>query len=94
MGRFFKFAFFVLLGGFIYWVLSYHFIFFDSMKPYQLKKQSLTFEDTIVNISKARSLESILANKNLRKARMGEFLVSIGRMSTEELDRINAKYED
>jgi hypothetical protein len=51
-------------------------------------------EDTIINVTKARSIESILASKNLRQARLGEFLVSIGRMSESELDRIKTKYEE
>jgi len=94
MGRFIKFAFFLLLGGFLYFVLSYHFIFLNSWKPYKLKKKNLTFEETIVSVPKARSIESILASKVLREAGLGEFFVSIGRMTESELDRIKTKYEE
>ena len=95
MNRTTKFVLFLFLGAALYFVLSYHFIFFDSWKPsYKLKKKSLTLEETIVNISKARSIQSILASKNLREARLGEYLVSIGRMSEEELQKIKAKYEE
>jgi hypothetical protein len=93
MERYVKFIVLVLLAAAVYYLLSHHLIFIDSWKPRTLNKIHLTFEDTFVGASKLRSAESLLSNKALRDAGLGELLVSLGRMTEDQLAEIKAKYE-
>jgi hypothetical protein len=71
--------------------LSYHFIFIgNSIKP--LKKTQLTLKYTIFS-TKAKSVESILAIDELRKAGIGELLVKMGKKG-KALERYRRESEE
>ena len=86
-----KILLFATLGAALYVLLSYHFIFIDdSMK--MLKKTNLTLKYTLFS-TKAKSVESILAIDELRKAGIGELLVKMGKKG-KALERYRGGSED
>jgi hypothetical protein len=91
MKRIKKIAIFAILGAALYVLLSYHFIFIgNSIKP--LKKTQLTLKYTIFS-TKAKSVESILAIDELRKAGIGELLVKMGKKG-KALERYRRESEE
>lgn len=91
-----KIIFFAVLGAALYVLLSYHFIFIgNSVK--MLKKTHLTLKHTIFS-TKAKSVESILAIDELRKAGIGELLIKMGKkgkaLEHYRLESEEDEYED
>jgi hypothetical protein len=86
-----RILFFAVLGGLLYVVLSYHFIFVgNSVK--MLKKTQLTLKYTIFS-TKAKSVGSILAIDELRKAGIAELLIKMGKKG-KALDRYRSESEE
>jgi hypothetical protein len=81
-----------VVGAVFYFLLSFHIIFVGS-KVKLLKKSSLTLEYTIFS-TQGKSNESILRVDDLRRDGIGELLVSMGRLSEEELDLLLQKLEE
>jgi hypothetical protein len=74
----------VILGGILYFLLSYHFIFFGRTVKL-LKKSERTLSYTIYNTT-GRTPESILKVEPLYRAGIGELLVDMGVMTKEKLE--------
>ncbi len=87
-----KILIFVILGGGLYFLLSYHFILIGN-KVKLLEKSSLTLNYTIFS-TKAKSNASILSIDVLREDGIGDLLVKMGRMSEEELELLMIKYSE
>jgi len=87
-----KILIFAILGGGLYFLLSYHFILIDN-KVKLLEKSSLTLNYTIFS-TKAKSNASILSIDVLREDGIGDLLVEMGRMSEEELELLMIKYRE
>ena len=86
-----KFFFIAVLGGILYFFLSYHIIIIgDGMKL--LKKSSLTLNYTIYN-AKGKTNQTILAIDPLRKDGIGDILYEQGRISEGELEKLMKKFE-
>ena len=79
------------LGTCGYFLLSYHFIYLgNSVKL--LNKARLTSEYTFVYASN-KSAASILRIDTLREAGIGDVLVEIGRISEEEKESLEKKFD-
>ena len=83
MGFIKKVIIFAILGGALYFLLSYHFVLFGRNIKL-LKKSELTLKYTIYNTS-GRAPESILKVEPLYRDGIGELLVEMGVMSEENL---------
>lgn len=81
----------VILGGILYFLLSYHFIFFGRQLKL-LKKSERTLEYTIYNTS-GRTPESILKVEPLYRDGIGELLVEMGVMTKEKLELYKEVHE-
>jgi hypothetical protein len=80
-----------LLGAAGYFLLSYHFIYLgNSLKL--LNKDRLTSDYTFVYASN-KSAESILRIDTLREAGIGDILVEIGKISEEEKESLEKKFD-
>ncbi len=87
-----KILIFVILGGGLYFLLSYHFVVIgNSVKL--LEKSTLTLNYTIFS-TKAKKNDSILSIDVLREDGIGDLLVEMGRMSEEELELLMIKYSE
>ena len=84
-----KLTIWIILGAVFYFLLSYHFIFIDKTVKL-LKKSSLSLNYTIFS-TKGKSNKSILSIDELRKDGIGDLLLEMGRMSEEELERLEAE---
>ncbi len=86
-----KIFIFGILGGTLYFFLSFHLIFINSTIKL-LRKSSLTLEYTIFN-AKGKTNATILSNDDLREDGIGEILVEMGKMSEDQYTRLMRKYE-
>ena len=86
-----KIFIFGILGGILYFFLSFHLIFINSTIKL-LGKSSLTLEYTFFN-AKGKTNATILSNDDLRENGIGEILVEMGKMSEEQYTRLMRKYE-
>jgi hypothetical protein len=85
------FALTALLGTAGYFLLNYHFIYLgNSLKL--LNKARPTSDYTFVYASN-KSVESILRIDTLREAGIGDILVEIGRISEEEKESLEEKFD-
>ncbi len=80
----------VLLGAAGYFLLNYH-IIFSGTTVKLLNKSKLTSEYTFVNTSN-KSVESLMRNDTLREAGIGNVLVEMGRLSEEERESLEEKF--
>jgi hypothetical protein len=87
-----KILIWAVLGGVLYFFLSFHLIFIDSTVKL-LRKSSLTLEYTFFN-AKGKTNATILSNDDLRENGIGDLLVEMGKMSDEEYERLMRKYEE
>ena len=86
-----KIILWLIVGGTLYFLLSYHFIFIGGNVKF-LKKGSLTLNYTFFSV-RGKSNESILAIDELRKDGIGDILVEAGIMTEEEKESLTARYE-
>jgi hypothetical protein len=87
-----KLIIWVIVGGVIYSLLSYHFIFVGNTVKL-LKKSSPTLNYTLFS-TKAKTNEAILSIDELREDGIGELLVEAGRLTENELEALLQKIED
>ncbi len=87
-----KLLIWVIVGGVIYSLLSYHFIFVENSVRL-LKKSRLTLNYTLFS-AKGKTNESILSIDELREDGIGDLLVEEGRLTEEELEVLLRKIED
>jgi len=92
MRRITKTIIWIGVGGALYFLSSNHFIYFGDAKVKLLKKKRLTLSRTFFS-TQLKSNEMILSDDVLREAGIGDLLVDMGLMSTQERDRIEAKFE-
>jgi hypothetical protein len=89
-----KTRFFILLaflGAAGYFLLSYHIIFLgNSVKL--LNKSKLTSDYTFINASN-KSTEFLMRIDTLREADIGKVLVEMGRLSKEEEESMERKFD-
>jgi len=79
------------LGAAGYCLLSYHIIFLgNSVKL--LKKSKLTSDYTFINASN-KSAEFLMRIDTLREADIGKVLVEMGRLSKEEEESMERKFD-
>jgi hypothetical protein len=86
-----KLAIWIVLGAVFYFLLSYHFIFINNTVKL-LRKSSLSLNYTIFS-AKGKTNKSILSIDELREDGIGDLLVEMGRMSEEEMERLEAMFE-
>ena len=87
-----KFVICLVLGGVLYFLLSYHFIFIDTTVKL-LKKSRLSLNYTVFS-TKGKTNKSILSIAELREDGIGDLLVEMGVMSEEEMERLVAEMEE
>ncbi|MBU0698155.1 MAG: hypothetical protein KKE59_01825, partial [Proteobacteria bacterium] len=73
-----------------YFLLSYHIIYFGNTIKL-IHKSNLTSEYTFI-WAKNQSMESILRIDTLREAGLGDVLVEMGKLSKEEKDFLEQKF--
>jgi hypothetical protein len=86
-----KIFIFGILGGILYFFLSFHLIFINSTIKL-LRKSSLTLEYTFF-MANGKTNATILFNDDLREDGIGELLIEMGKMSEEHYTRLMRKYE-
>jgi len=86
-----QYLFIGVLAAAAYFVLSNH-IIFDGKQPYLLKKSSLNLHYSFYSVTKKKP-ETILKVDILREAGIGDLLVELGKMTEEEKERFESKYE-
>jgi hypothetical protein len=91
MGRIKTFSIWVVIGGILYFFLSFHIIFINNTIKL-LKKSSLTLNYTFFS-AKGKTNAMILSEDELREDRIGDLLVEMGKMSDEEYERLWSRYE-
>ena len=79
-----------LLGAAGYFLLNYH-IIFSGTTVKLLNKSKLTSEYTFVNTSN-KGVESLMRIDTLREAGIGNVLVEMGRLSEEEREFLEEKF--
>jgi hypothetical protein len=80
-----------LLGAAGYFLLNYHIIFSGTTVKF-LNKSKLTSEYTFINASN-KSVESLMRIDTLREAGIGKVLVEMGRLSEEEREALEQKFD-
>jgi hypothetical protein len=80
----------VFLGAAGYFLLNYH-IIFSGTTVKLLHKSKLTSEYTFINTSN-KSVESLMRIDTLREAGIGNVLVEMGRLSEEERESLEEKF--
>ena len=78
------------LGAAGYFLLNYH-IIFSGTTVKLLNKSKLTSEYTFINTSN-KSAESLMRIDTLREAGIGNVLVEMGRLSEEERESLEQKF--
>ena len=86
-----KIFIFGILGGILYFFLSFHLIFVNSTIKL-LRKSSLTLEYTFF-MANGKTNATILSNDDLREDYIGELLIEMGKMSEGQYTRLMRKYE-
>ena len=78
------------IGAIGYFLLSHHIVFVGS-NVRLLKKSQLTLEDTFYS-TQGKSWQSVLSNDRLRRGGIGKLLVEMGKLTEEELKRLEEQY--
>ena len=86
-----KIFIFGILGGILYFFLSFHLIFINSTIKL-LRKPSLTLEYTFF-MANGKTNATILSTDDLREDGIGELLIEMGKMSEGQYTRLMRKYE-
>ncbi len=86
-----KIFIFGILGGILYFFLSFHLIFLNSTIKL-LGKSSLTLEYTFF-MANGKTNATILSHDDLREDGIGEILIDMGKMSEDQYNRLMRKYE-
>lgn len=87
-----KLLFWAVLGGILYFFLSYHIIYIDkSLKL--LKKSELTLEYTFYSAD-LKSNKTILSVDALREDGVGDILVEMGRISEKKMESLIDQIEE
>ena len=86
-----KIFIFGILGGILYFFLSFHLIFINSTIKL-LRKSSLTLEYTFF-MANGKTNATILSTDDLREDGIGEILIEMGKMSEGQYTRLMRKYE-
>jgi hypothetical protein len=87
-----KLILWVCLGGGLYLLMSYHFIFFGKNCKI-LKKSELTLNNTFFS-ARGTSNESLLSIDVLREAGIADILVEVGRITEKEKRSLMALYDE
>ena len=80
-----------ILGGILYFFLSFHLVFINSTIKL-LRKSSLTLEYTFF-MANGKTNATILSTDDLREDGIGEILIEMGKMSEGQYTRLMRKYE-
>lgn len=83
--------FWAVLGGILYFFLSFHIIYIEK-KVKLLRKSELTLEYTFYSAD-LKTNRTILSVDALREDGIGDLLVEMGRISEEELRRLENQIE-
>jgi len=83
--------FWAVLGGILYFLLSYHIIYIDKGLRL-LKKSELTLEYTFYSAN-LKTNRTILAVDVLREDGIGDLLIETGRISKGEMERLVRQIE-
>jgi len=75
----------------LWFVLDNHFII-DGHRVHLLKKSSLDLHDTFVSLDNKKP-ESIIQNDRLREAGIGDLLVELGVMTSDEQSQWESNYD-
>ena len=86
-----KLIFWAIIGGIIYFLLSYHIIYIDNSLKL-LKKSELTLEYTFFSAN-LKTNKTILSVDILREDGIGDLLIEMGKMSEQEMERLLEKIE-
>ena len=81
-----KLLFWAVLGGIIYFFLSFHIIYIEKSLRL-LKKSELTLEYTFYS-AELRTNRTVLSVDMLREDGIGDLLVEMGRISEEEMESL------
>ena len=80
------------LGGTLYFLMSYHFIFFG-INCRILKKSEFTLNNTFFSAQKKNS-QVLISNDVLREAGIADILVEMGRITEQKKKSLMAQYEE
>lgn len=86
-----KLLFWAVLGGIIYFFLSFHIIYIEKSLRL-LKKSELTLEYTFYS-AELRTNRTVLSVDMLREDGIGDLLVEMGRISEEEMESLVKEIE-
>ncbi|MEA1947467.1 MAG: hypothetical protein U9N83_09225 [Thermodesulfobacteriota bacterium] len=81
-----------LLGAAGYFLLNYHIIIFSGTTVKLLNKSKLTSDYTLICASN-KSVESLMRIDTLREAGIGKVLVEMDRLSKEERESLEHKFD-
>ena len=81
-----------MLGGALYFLLSYHFIF-DGLHVTMLKKSKRDLNYTFFSIQ-GKDARKILAIDELREDGIADVLVERGKISDQRAERLLARYQE
>ena len=85
-----QYALFAAAAALLWFVLDNHFII-EGHNVHLLKKTTLDLHDTFVSLDNKRP-ESIIQNERLREAGIGDLLVELGIITSEEQSSLESKY--
>ena len=85
-----QYALLAAAAALLWFVLDNHFII-DGHRVHLLKKSSLDLHDTFVSLDNKKP-ESIIQNDRLREAGIGDLLVELGVMTSDEQSQLESKY--
>ena len=80
------------LGGALYFLMSYHFIFFG-VNCKILKKAKFTLNNTFFSAQK-KNVQALISNDVLREAGIADLLVEMGRITEQEKTNLTAHYAE
>jgi hypothetical protein len=88
--RFKQYALLAAAAALLWFVLDNHFII-DGGNVHLLRKSTLDLHDTFVSLDNKRP-ESIIQNERLREAGVGDLLVELGIITSDEQSQWENKY--
>ncbi len=86
-----KLLLWAIIGGILYFLLSYHIIYIDKTLKL-LKKSELTLEYTFYSAN-LKTNKTILAVEPLREDGIGDLLIETGRINEEQMERLLDKMQ-
>lgn len=86
-----KLLLWAIIGGILYFLLSYHIIYIDKGLKL-LKKSELTLEYTFYSAN-LKTNETILAVEPLREDGIGDLLIETGRINEEQMEHLLDKMQ-